>query len=165
VKFGAIDVSKLDLPKDIPIHPDVAEYLATCVPGDYLPIYVGDLRRVWRDGKLSDEEGWVGYELHPPDVFIHSNWKGSEIFAHGFLSIGNDNGNDLAFDIRHGTLFRFEHDILFEEGRDVMDSPQRTESPPDTDGIRKFAPIRYESFRHFCAQAAAMNRTDRQRKK
>ena len=151
VEFGGIDISSLALPQGVSIHPDVTEYLSSSVPNDFLPFHVYELRNVYRDGKVSDEMVSVSYELYPTADFTFVNSQvNPRLLQNGFVAIGSDNGDDLAFDVRSGALFRFEHDLDFTPGNEVTMSPgRRNESPGDFDGIRKFSPVRYASFAAF----------------
>ncbi len=148
MEFGAIDISSLALPQGVSIHPDVTEYLSTSVPNGFLPIRVYELRGAYRDGKVSDEMLRVSYELYPVTdlVFVNSEIS-PQLWQNGFVAIGSDNGDELAFDVRSGALFRFEHDRAFE-------------LPEDFESIRKFALVRYASFAAFRTAALAAWRRD-----
>ena len=108
----------------------------------------------------------MAYEFYPTADFIFINSGAqSRLTAHGFIEIGSDNGHALAFDVVHGTLFRFDPVDPFIEGEDCTDEIQRRyESPVDAEGIRKFALIRYASFPHFCNEALFASKIDRKLK-
>jgi len=108
--FTAFDLFSLPIPLDLIIHPDVADYFATCVPA---------------------QESWIAYlEILTPETILEENTQlmpCSRLCRHGFVAFLRADGNVFAFDISTGTVHHFSHEV------DYGDT-----SPPDAPSPWRF---------------------------
>jgi hypothetical protein len=94
-KFGSFDLSALDLPRDLFVHPDVATYFASCVPEEEVECFFLTL--------CSVNSLWTQNLEMMPCCYLS---------RYGFVGFGKlSNGDSIAFDVSSGAAYVFSHEI------------------------------------------------------
>lgn len=99
VVFGAFDLAKLPLPKDLTIHSEVRGYFANCIPSAFI------------DTGL--------YRLFNAQRIIRENTQAVpciQLSPLGFVGIGSVlNGDSISVDVQTGRVYVFSHEVDYQE--------------------------------------------------
>ena len=127
MRFGGVSPEEVGLPENLTLHPDAAEYLETCIP-----IYEGKHEHPNWCGISQFEMYWKNDLLLAADSFASDPTR--LLARHGFVPLGNRDGDQFAIDVVTAEFYEFDHTIgYFEDGFTIIYGPGKS---------TRFAPTR-----------------------